>query len=64
MPVAAVLEGASGLTKATLGGWRLNAIFTAQSGAPFTVNLGVDRANIGAAPAQRPDQLRDPNLTG
>jgi len=33
-----------------------------QSGAPFTVNLGVDRANIGAGPAQRPDQLRDPNL--
>ena len=42
----------------------LNAIFIAQSGAPFTVNLGVDRANIGAGPAQRPDQLRDPNLPG
>ena len=26
------------------------------------VNLGVDRANIGAGSAQRPDQLRDPNL--
>jgi hypothetical protein len=36
----------------------------AQSGAPFTVNLAVDRANIGAGPAQRPDQLRDPNLSG
>ena len=33
-------------------------------GAPFTVNLGVDRANIGAGPAQRPDQIRDPNLPG
>ena len=33
-----------------------------QSGAPFTVNLAVDRANIGAGPAQRPDQLGDPNL--
>jgi hypothetical protein len=33
-----------------------------QSGAPFTINLGVDQANIGAGPAQRPDQLRDPNL--
>ena len=36
----------------------------AQSGAPFTVNLGVDQANIGAGPAQRPDQLRDPESAG
>jgi len=48
---------------AVLGGWRANAIATIQSGAPFTVNLAVDRANIGAGPAQRPDQVRDPNLT-
>lgn len=54
--------GGGGLAKAVLGGWRANAIFIAQSGAPFTVNLSVDRANIGAGPAQRPDQLRDPNL--
>ncbi len=53
-----------GLAHALLGGWRANAIFIAQSGAPFTVNLSVDRANIGAGPAQRPDQLRDPNLPG
>jgi hypothetical protein len=51
-----------GLARALLGGWRANAIFTAQSGSPFTVNLGVDRANIGAGPAQRPDQIGDPNL--
>ena len=51
-----------GLAKALLAGWRANAIFTAQSGAPFTVNLSVDRANVGAGPAQRPDQSRDPNL--
>ena len=49
-------------SRALLGGWRVNAVFLAQSGAPFTVNLGVDQANIGAGPAQRPDQLRDPNL--
>jgi hypothetical protein len=55
-------EQARGIKGAALGGWRANAIFTAQSGAPFTVNLAVDRANIGAGPAQRPDQLRDPNL--
>jgi hypothetical protein len=28
------------------------------------VNLGVDRANVGAGPAQRPDALGDPNLPG
>ena len=58
------LAGAGGVAEAVLGGWRVNAIFVAQAGAPFTVNLSVDRANIGAGPAQRPDQLRDPNLPG
>jgi hypothetical protein len=57
-------SNATGLTRALLGDWRANAIFIAQTGAPFTVNLSVDRANIGAGPAQRPDQLRDPNLPG
>jgi hypothetical protein len=52
------------LSAAVFGGWRANAILIAQSGSPFTVNLGIDRANIGAGPAQRPDQLRDPNLPG
>jgi hypothetical protein len=57
-------DGTGGVAEGLLSGWRANAIFVAQSGAPFTVNLGVDRANIGAGPAQRPDQLRDPNLPG
>ncbi len=48
--------------EAVLGGWRLNTVIVGQAGAPFTVNLGVDQANIGAGPAQRPDQLRDANL--
>ena len=56
--------GAGGLTGAILEGWRVSAVLTAQSGAPFTVNLGVDQANIGAGPAQRPDQVRDPALSG
>jgi len=56
--------GAGGFTEAAFGGWRVNAILTAQSGAPFTVNLGIDQANVGAGPAQRPDQLQDPNLRG
>src|SRR3990167_6556196 len=54
--------GAGGLVESVLGRWRVNGVFIAQSGAPFTVNLGVDHANIGAGPAQRPDQLRSPNL--
>ncbi len=52
--------GAGGLQEGLLGGWWVNAVFFAQAGAPFTINLGVDRANIGAGPAQRPDQLSDP----
>jgi hypothetical protein len=50
------------LANALLGGWRVNGVAFVQSGAPFTVNLGADRANIGAGPAQRPDQLRDARL--
>jgi hypothetical protein len=56
--------GSGGFTEAAFGGWRLNAILAAQSGAPFTVNLGIDQANVGAGPAQRPDQQQDPNLSG
>ncbi len=47
-----------------LDGWRVNGIVTLQSGAPFTVNLGTDRANIGSGPAQRPDVSCDPNAGG
>jgi hypothetical protein len=42
-------------------GWRLNGIVTLQSGSPFTPILGIDRANIGAGPAQRPNISCDPN---
>jgi carboxypeptidase family protein len=57
-----VFSGRGGILEGALGGWRVNAVLLAQSGAPFTVNLGVDQANIGSGPAQRPDQLKDPNL--
>jgi Carboxypeptidase regulatory-like domain len=53
-----------GAKEAVLGDWRVNGVLTVLSGAPFTVNLGVDQANIGAGPAQRPNQLRDPRLPG
>ncbi len=56
-------RGGAGVKGAILGGWRANAVFVAQTGAPFTVNLSVDRANIGAGPAQRPDQVQNPNLS-
>lgn len=58
------LDGRGRVKAMLFGRWRLSAILMAQSGAPFTVNSGVDRANIGAGPAQRPDQLHDPNLAG
>lgn len=54
--------GAGGLKEAIFGDLRLNTIISVRSGSPFTVNLGVDQANIGTGPAQRPDQLRDPQL--
>jgi hypothetical protein len=51
-----------GSLRRVIEGWQLGGIVTIQSGAPFTVVNGIDRANIGAGPAQRPDLLRDPNL--
>lgn len=54
---------ANGWRERAFSGWQVGGIVTLQSGAPFTVNLGVDRANIGAGPAQRPNLLRDPNLS-
>jgi hypothetical protein len=44
--------------------FRVSAVYLVRSGAPFTVNLGVDNANIGAGPAQRPDAVGDPDLPG
>jgi hypothetical protein len=47
--------------EAMLGQWQAGGNFTAQSGAPFTVNIASDQANIGAGPAQRPNIAADPN---
>ena len=57
-------RGAGGWPEAVFGNWRLNGIVTLQSGSPFTVNLTEDIANIGTGPAQRPDLVGDPNLSG
>jgi hypothetical protein len=54
----------SGLASKFISDWQVNGIVLIESGAPFTVNLGTDRANIGTGPAQRPDQTCDPNEGG
>src|SRR5262249_22684142 len=41
--------------------WQAGGNVTALSGAPFTVNIASDQANIGAGPAQRPNMSGDPN---
>lgn len=46
---------------AALGNWQAGGYFTGQSGAPFTVNISSDQANIGSGPAQRPNVIGDPN---
>jgi hypothetical protein len=40
--------------------WQVSGVVTLQSGAPFTVIVGTDRANIGSGPAQRPNVTGDP----
>ena len=47
--------------QAVLGQWQAGGNFAAQSGAPFTVNISSDQANIGAGPAQRPNVSGNPN---
>lgn len=56
-------QGAGGAVRALLTDWQLGGIATLQSGAPFTIVNGDDRANIGAGPAQRPDLIKNPNLS-
>jgi len=56
------LPESRGLLKALGADWRVSGIVTVQSGGPFNVNLGTDRANIGPGPAQRPNLVGDPNL--
>ena len=53
-----------GWLSALASDWQVNGIVLLESGAPFTVNLGTDRANIGAGPAQRPNMTCDPNEGG
>lgn len=45
----------SGIGDVLLGGWQLGSIITLQSGFPFTLTNGQDRANDGQGNYQRPD---------
>ncbi len=56
------LRNATGLRGVLGRGWQVGGILTIQSGGPFTVNLGTDRANVGNATSQRPNVSGDPNL--
>ncbi len=54
-------SGGTKWMRAAFGQWQAGGNFTAQSGAPFTVNIASDQANIGSGPAQRPNISGDPN---
>jgi hypothetical protein len=54
-------KSANGWMRALFGQWQAGGNFTVQSGAPFTVNISSDQANIGAGPAQRPNVSSNPN---
>jgi hypothetical protein len=58
MPFA---KQAAGWKRIALADWQASGDFTGQSGAPFTVNVSTDQANIGASPAQRPNVSGDQN---
>ena len=56
-----LVRNSSGWIHGLLGQWQAGGNFTAQTGAPFTVNISSDQANIGAGPAQRPNASGNPN---
>jgi hypothetical protein len=54
----ALLGGLSGAGNKLLGGWRMNAIVTAQTGFPFTPVIGFGNSrDLGTGGAERPDQF-------
>ncbi len=58
-----ILNGASSVTGAVLGGWQINAIVTAQSGFPFTPLVGFNQSADGDS--RNPDRVSmNPNFTG
>ncbi|MBV6430952.1 MAG: hypothetical protein IANPNBLG_01074 [Bryobacteraceae bacterium] len=49
----------AGVSSFALGGWQLGSIFTYRSGLPYTIQNGVDDANIGW-PSQHPNRTTAP----
>jgi outer membrane receptor protein involved in Fe transport len=54
----------SGPAAVILGGWQISGIFQAYSGRPFSVTMSNAQLNGGPGNSQRPDQLRNPSITG
>jgi len=51
----------AGWMRAAFAEWQASGDYQIQSGAPFTVNVSTDVANVGSGPAQRPNMSGDPN---
>jgi hypothetical protein len=51
------------VSKKLTGGWQILNITTLTSGSPFTVFSGVQQTGVGAAGADRPDQVGKPNFS-
>ncbi len=47
-----------------VGGWQINAFFTARSGTPFTVTASSASLNAGNGTNQTADQLNEPEILG
>lgn len=58
------LRQAGGWKEALGANWRISGLLVWETGAPFTVALYGDPANIGSGPVQRPDLLTDPGGGG
>jgi hypothetical protein len=56
-----VPRNASRWVRSVFGQWQTSGYYTVQTGAPFTVNIPSDQANIGSGPAQRPNISGNPN---
>jgi len=54
----------SGVLSHVLGGWQVNAFFTARSGTPFTVTASTASLNAGGGTPQTADQISDPEILG
>jgi hypothetical protein len=52
---------AHGVAGKVVGGWELSAIYSAQSGLPFTTNLSFDNANAGTS--SYPNRVCDGNIS-